>query len=274
VEGDERVRAVSAPVIVTHVIPRVLAGTALFTELGLDTALIPGDLAKRVRGLIEERVEALTGRKRGEYQLLVEEGSPHMVIVEQAERRSAGLVVVGGTGTGGFARALLGSVSERVVRHVHCPAVVARPSTAGGPVLAGTDFSDPTLPALRAGLAEARRLKVKLMLCHFLEIAALVAAPPMEALIPLPADSITNLERSARERLVEAAQKIGASDAELHVGIGEPGRGLVELAEKRGAGLVVVGTHGRTGLARVFMGSVAERVVRHAPCSVQVVRLH
>ena len=61
-------------------------------------------------------------------------------------------------------------------------------------------------------------------------------------------------------------------DARLDVGIGDPGHVLVDLAKQIDAGLVVISSHGRTGLTRVLLGSVAERVVRHADCPVLVLK--
>ena len=65
----------------------------------------------------------------------------------------------------------------------------------------------------------------------------------------------------------------GVSEVELSViQHPSPGRALVEMAEDEGADLIILGSHGRSGLSRAFLGSVAERVVRHAPCPVLVVR--
>lgn len=61
-------------------------------------------------------------------------------------------------------------------------------------------------------------------------------------------------------------------DVSFHVEFGDPGNGIVEFAEKIGAGAIVMPSHGRTGLRRLLLGSVAERVVRLAPCPVFVLR--
>jgi nucleotide-binding universal stress UspA family protein len=83
------------------------------------------------------------------------------------------------------------------------------------------------------------------------------------------------LERDAWERLEGQAESIrswGAEVAGAHTRIGHPDAEIVELAEELGAGLVVVGSRGLGPLKRAVMGSVADSVVRHAPCSVLVVR--
>src|SRR5574340_1190126 len=64
------------------------------------------------------------------------------------------------------------------------------------------------------------------------------------------------------------AEEMGAERVTVEKGIGEPALSIVELAQERGVDLVVVGTHGRTGLRHALLGSVAERVVRRAGCPV------
>ena len=66
----------------------------------------------------------------------------------------------------------------------------------------------------------------------------------------------------------------GSVQAEFRVVVGEPSREIVRLADEQDAGLIVMSTHGHTGLKRVLSGSVTERVVRRAPCPVLVIREH
>jgi nucleotide-binding universal stress UspA family protein len=272
-QAHRRAAASEARLAVCHVLPSLAESRALFPELDLDTSLAETELPKRARQALIDRVRELTGRDETRYELVVADGKPDTVILETAEARGAKLIVVGGTGAGAFKRALLGSVAERVVRGAKVAVLVARPSSGNGPVLAGTDFSDPTLPALAAGQAEAKARGTRAVFVHSLELGALVGAPTTEGVFPLPPDTVPTIERQAEKRLTDAAAMLGATDADLRVGIGEPGGFLVELAEQTESPLVVVGTHGRKGIARFLLGSVAERVVRHAPCSVLVVPL-
>ncbi len=75
------------------------------------------------------------------------------------------------------------------------------------------------------------------------------------------------------ETLKEAVDKLGVTGAELEVRLGDPGQISCDRAEELGAELIVVGSHGRTGLTRMLLGSVAERVVRLAHCQVLVVKV-
>ena len=76
--------------------------------------------------------------------------------------------------------------------------------------------------------------------------------------------------RAVDEALAE--RKIETSGMHVDVGIGDPGHVVVDLAQEVEAGLIVVPSHGRTGIARVVLGSVAERIVRHAHCPVLVLK--
>jgi nucleotide-binding universal stress UspA family protein len=86
-------------------------------------------------------------------------------------------------------------------------------------------------------------------------------------------DQITTTARNELEAMVhgdEALATIGP--LRRHVAVGRPSHAIVEVASRLRADLIVMGTHGRTGLRRAVIGSVAEYVVRHAPCSVMCVK--
>jgi nucleotide-binding universal stress UspA family protein len=146
-------------------------------------------------------------------------------------------------------------------------------------VIGATDFSDPSFPALEAAASEARRRDSRLQLLHVVEIGtfALAAATggglmflPGTAGVPLPA--IDDLQRAAEEKLREQLTRFHM-DGEAVTKSGPAAETIISFAGSAPAELVVVGTHGRTGLARLTLGSTAEAVMRSAPCSVLVVRL-
>lgn len=87
-------------------------------------------------------------------------------------------------------------------------------------------------------------------------------------------DDAQRVQRT-RDALGRAASRLGASRVRLHVEMakGNPANGIVDLAQRLGVDLIVMPSHGRTGLARLTLGSVAERVVRLAPCPVLVLRV-
>ena len=199
-------------------------------------------------------------------------GSPYAELSRLAEVRGAALLVVGATGRTGLPRAILGSVAERVVRLAHCPVLVVRPSAPASPVIGATDFSAASLPALRAATDVAGCLEASLAFVHCLQVPPTALCAAANALFS-PGDAASALSRANAERLLADASLTIAPAAERIVIEGDAARSIIRLAEERGSGLVVVGARGRTGTARVLLGSVAELVVRHAPCSVLAVRL-
>ena len=182
------------------------------------------------------------------------------------------LLVVGTHGRSGLSRVLLGSVAEVLVASAPCPVLTVpeRGAVAGpgpdAPVLVGVDFSERSRSALVAGrvLAEATGASVEVV--HVVRDAGPYPglAPHILSLV----DFAPEQGAAVRERLERfAATVAGPAPAALHVGLGSPGRLVAALADERGAGAVVLGTHGRTGLARLI-GSVSEAVIRRAPCPV------
>ena len=134
------------------------------------------------------------------------------------------------------------------------------------------DFSDASRAAMEVAADLARRTGAELVLLHAYPIpgytfpdGSVVASPKMMQ------DLADQAERHLEEWRLDAA-KITGGTVTTHKAIGEPAAEIVAFAKSAGSDLVVVGTHGRTGLEHALMGSVAERVVRRAHCPVLTVR--
>lgn len=269
-QGDTLARAAGVSLHVCHVLPELLSLDPLFPQLRLRDALDAPELEREAGEALEERVEEVTGRTEDQYVRELASGSPHAGIVETADRIGAGLVVVGAHGHQGR-RHTLGGVAERVVRNAHCHVLVARAAPAGrAAVLAATDASDPAHAALAAAAAEATRRQAPLVVAHCMDL--LLPGVVGYEVPPLGPEVVAAMRTQWLHRLEEAVARVGAQ-AELRVEEGPAGPLIVKMATELPATLVVVGTHGRTGLRRLVLGSVAEAVVRTAPSSVLVVRL-
>lgn len=133
-------------------------------------------------------------------------------------------------------------------------------------ILVPVDFSDESL----AALDEAVALQPKAL--HVVHVQPVLPSG-WESLVFL-ADLERKEQEAARHRLREAADQRGRADAAVHVPIaaGNPAAVIAEIAQHEGATLVIMPSHGRTGLARMALGSVAENVVRLAHCPVLVLR--
>jgi nucleotide-binding universal stress UspA family protein len=146
-------------------------------------------------------------------------------------------------------------------------------------ILHASDFSPASRPAFAMARVLAKKLGARLILFHAYErIAPLVMASPMMPMAgPAAGALIDDLWTSARtagarglERLAARARR-GGLRVSTRLEAGAPASAIVRAAKKERAALVVLGTHGRTGLPRLLLGSVAERVIRTAPCPVVTV---
>jgi nucleotide-binding universal stress UspA family protein len=190
--------------------------------------------------------------------------SPHAGIYAAAARIGAGVVALGP-----------GATAARVAHHASWAVLVARPSPAGGAVLGATDFSDPALPAIETAAREATRRGVPLRLLHAVDISlnALFSMPGPVMVPASPVDMTTALVDSARARLDESLRRFAVTGNTI-VAQGGAAASITEAAATLPASLVVVGTRGRSGLPRLLLGSVADAVMRDAPCSVLAVPLN
>ena len=262
-QGDALARALGGPLHVCHVMPDLLTVRMLFPQAQPRDDAAVHDLERHAGDLVQASVAKLTGRPLGELVVGIESGSPHSGILRRAETAAAGVVVVGP-----------GHAAERVVRHAHCPVLVARASPSGV-VLAATDFSDSALPAVAAGATEAARRGVAFAVLHSLDLGPVAATTYGGAFAMIPTlmpEQQARFRAEASEDLRRALDVVGAKGTAI-VADGAPGPAIVEAARTLPAELVVVGTVGRTGLSRFALGSVAEAVVRSAPCSTLVMRL-
>ncbi len=130
------------------------------------------------------------------------------------------------------------------------------------------DFSEPSRLAMLEAADLARRFESELTLLHVYEPPSPQSAEmPPELLEDEPRDVDASMERWRAE-----ANRVAGRAVNSTVLSGKPAAEIVQYARARGFDLLVVGTHGRTGLGHVLLGSVAERVVREASCPVLVQR--
>ncbi len=274
-QADAWARAADAKLAVCHVLPNPLRANPLFPELNARMAVAATTLAARAGLELEERVSALTGRGAGELEVRIEEGDPLPMLLRFAEQWDADLLVVGSHGTSGISRILLGSVGDRAVRYAHCSVLVARPFARSGRVLAATDLSETSLRGLAEAAGAARRHGARLSVLHAVDSGlSLAAYTALERGGP-PLSSLEEAGRRARETATRALADVLARlavEAEMLVEDGPAAPVILGAADRLGADLVVVGTHGRTGIERLALGSVAETVVRAAACPVLVMR--
>lgn len=269
-QGHALAQRHAARLHVCHAIPQLGPIEGLLGTLDDTSRIEIGRAEAHARIAMAARVERIT--QRADVPIHVVTGSPHAAVLDTAEEIEADCVVVAVSGRPTTLQNLvLGSSAAQIVRHAHCTVLVARPGESNK-VLVATDLSDMALPAVEQAIREAEKRAANLVVAHVLDLAHPVLSS-LDPAVVIDEESAAALHASTRETLAAALGRFGGN-AEVVVVEGKPRRAIVELAKSTNAGLVVVGTHGRTGLARVALGSVAEAVVKNAPCSVMVVREH
>jgi nucleotide-binding universal stress UspA family protein len=140
-------------------------------------------------------------------------------------------------------------------------------------ILVPTDFSDCSRLAVRYAVALAEAFGSEVHLVHVLQdLVALTPEPGMS--FPPPGDYLVELRTSAEQSLAQMPEgdAVDACPVVRRVLQGPPFVEIIRYAREQDVDLLVVGTHGRSGLAHMLLGSVAEKVVRKAPCPVLTVR--
>ncbi len=140
-------------------------------------------------------------------------------------------------------------------------------------ILVPYDFSEHSKKALETALDLGRRFDADVHLLHVVT-PPIVAYPTMGTTAAPPSNLLMEVREAAERSLNDVAAAIenppGKVKAHISAG-GATAETIRETAEQLGVDLIVMGTHGRTGMARVFLGSVAERTLRLAPCPILMV---
>jgi nucleotide-binding universal stress UspA family protein len=200
-------------------------------------------------------------------------GEPAVTLLKAAG--TAGLVVVGHRGRGGFTSLLLGSVGHRVATHASCPTVVVRGRSVGleGPIVVGADGSPAADHALQLAFEEATARHTAVTAIRAYQPPAMPPTPGMPGIPPLTTslevDTTTEHTRLGQS-LAAWRDKYPSVSVEAVVARGNPARILVGASHT--AQLVVVGNRGHGSLVGTMLGSVGLQLLHHADCPVLIAR--
>lgn len=141
-------------------------------------------------------------------------------------------------------------------------------------ILVPVDFSKDSLRAVEYARNFAAPFEAQLLLLHVVEPIYYASPADMYAASPNLALLIEEQRKAAQRQLEQLAEKLsrGGTKVQTLLKSGSPAQVIADTAKRTKADLIIMATHGRTGLAHVLLGSVAERVVRLAPCPVLTVR--
>lgn len=140
-------------------------------------------------------------------------------------------------------------------------------------IIVPTDFGECSTPAVRLAAEFADKFGAELILLHVVQDLAL-AMPDAVMPTPLPGPDLGQLSDSAKVGLANLIERenLARLNPRVEVRIGSPVHEVIAAAGDLKADLLCVGTHGRTGLAHLILGSSAERIIREAPCPVLTVK--
>lgn len=223
------------------------------------SSLVP-NLEEEAKKCAREALKSFSAEAGSDAQTVtIEAADPHQGILAAAKAQNANVIVIGRRGKRGLARMMVGDATTKVIGH------------ADGPVL--------VVPRA-ARLWEKRILLATDGSCHSEAAADTVSDLAQWASLPVTVVSVVTSSHS-KARRQEAEQAVAADVVRLGgLGVkadgkvveGRPDEAIVKVAEEVGADLIVMGSHGRTGMVKVLLGSITERVIGQAVCPVLVVR--
>ncbi len=204
-------------------------------------------------------------------------GQPQAVIESVADNEDAGLIVMTTHGRSGVSRWTLGSIADKVLRTTNTPLILIRPTAqaqvpeAVRQIVVALDGSDLAEAALPEAERFARAMDASLLLVRA------VVPPTMlygGQFVPGGLPVLDQLEVEARQYLERTAERIRKSGLKVsvEVAVGAPADVILTASREKGADLIAMTTHGRSGLNRWILGSVADAVVRHGGVPVLVIR--
>ena len=256
--------------VITVIAPKYLRGDPAVAK----------ELEMRENKLVQRAAEQLRLHELTTTSLVVR-GDPKEVIVDYAANLGADFVLVGAHGETALPRFLLGSVARAVARFAPCSVGVVRTTSrqalpdGGLSILLATDGSKPSLLAAHSVADRPWPTNTEVRILSVAE----APHPPVEAPAYESAATAVLTEETVRwsENAARDAEAILAGHG-LNLSIqspprfGSPKQVILDTAQQWGADLIVVGSHGTTGVTRFLIGSVSEAIAMHADCSVEVIR--
>jgi|Deesub1362A_J573_1020465.scaffolds.fasta_scaffold06375_2 nucleotide-binding universal stress UspA family protein len=216
---------------------------------------------------ILEEAKKIAEEERASIKTRLEEGEPYEKIVEVAEEEKCQVIFMGRRGLSQIERSLMGSVTAKVIGHFKGRIFVIPEGKSLGwrNILVATDNSSYSHVALEEAINYAASYNGSLNVVN-------VVYTNDEYLANAP-DVVAKMIENAKSYLQEIKKRIDEKglNGKIYVREGEPFRKIVDLAKEIKADTIIMGSHGRTGLKRVLMGSVTSRVIGYAPCPIMVV---
>jgi nucleotide-binding universal stress UspA family protein len=254
-----------------------LCGSKLYSMSVIDTsfAYYPNFLAishtiiedlKKELSTYLEGIKDKAAKDNVKCEIIIRDGEdPYKLIIEEADKRQAGLIVMGRRGSKGLMRILLGSTTSRVIGHASCKVlVVPRASSIKWKhIVLTTDGSKHS----EAASQEAINLIKNYCKACTLNVIAIVPSGASKEMGKVSEDTLYRIKSKALKENIKVDTLLIKDRP--HESIHES---IIKYAKNKDADIIFMGSHGRSGLNKLLMGSVAERVIGYADLAVLVVR--
>jgi nucleotide-binding universal stress UspA family protein len=252
---------------------------------------LPVDLEKkalkRLQGEAQKKLEDIEAELKGKdfnVRVRIGIGSPFKEILKMEDEEDVSAIVIGSHGKSNIKEMLLGSVSENVIRYCKKPVLVTKRQEIGiemfTRILYPTDFSDVSKKALEyvKKLKEAGTREV--VIVHIIDERQIVRFPVMkiawdrERFNNLETELQGYLEKNAKEELksVESELKRVGFNVKVIMRIGSPSREILRVEDEEDVSAIVIGSHGKSNIKEMFLGSVSENAIRYCKKPVLVVK--
>lgn len=213
-----------------------------------------------------------------EIELAIERGEVAPAILDYAARHEIDLIVMGTHGRRGIKRLFMGSVTEEVVREAGIPVFAVRerdepfPAKSLQRILVPLDLSEHSRRALTYAKKLAASYDARIDLLH---VIVALAHPGIYGMIPNPTPEVTkDLKKRVKQEMRRRIEEAKGPEVEVafHLVRGDASGSILDFAEEQGTDLIVMTSHGLTGLDRFMLGSVTEKVMRSARCPIYIVK--
>jgi nucleotide-binding universal stress UspA family protein len=253
------------------------AVTVIETNAEFET--IAPQLLERSERVAREHLEAVKAHAKKEgidcaINILEGEDSYNYISTEAAKSKTS-MIIMGRRGRTGLKRLAMGSTTARVIGHAPCNVLVV-PRAAQvefKSLVVATDGSKYSAAAASEAIGIAKRNNSKLTVISVVpaELATPTDIEIAMSQLEMIAEKEMHVAEANAKAVKEAAQKEGVN-VQAFIMSGKPADAIIETAKDKHADLIVLGSHGRTGLEKLLMGSVAERVIVLSPCAVLIVK--
>jgi nucleotide-binding universal stress UspA family protein len=218
---------------------------------------------------ILSKAKAIAEKERALIKTVLEYGAPYEKLVDIAESENSGVIVLGKRGTSQFAKTFLGSVASRVIGNSSRDVLVVPQDAALGwkKIFIATDGSRYSESATDKAINFAKSYGGELAVISVVDV-------PSEFYAEAP-KAVEDLIKKAKEFTAAVKKKAESSGikASTFIGEGEAYEVITNTARKEKADVIFMGSHGRTGIGKILMGSVTEKVIGYAPCPVLIVKV-